>query len=438
LSGKGPKNEIIFGGGNLSGAFFCALAALAFPYARTLGLPAYLLPLIFLPAAAVVFLAVPPLYDVINNSPLIATGRYHIPLAIFAPSAALFGCLLFCIDPVWPFAVKAAALFFGLALSLLNFTLFWYVYNAMYARWFALAEHGRHARARRIFSIAGAAAFVAAFGGLFSGGATAAAYSQTGYITGCLTLTAGFCAYIASADTMPKFIRVAAPRRRPLVQKYSRFFEPLRSSANVKIFVWLLVSASSLAVTAFSALGYSDDYIVLTAVFAVFLTSYFAVSAGLSLERFSRARFILPVFLAAVLQLTATALPLIGFFGAGGTPAEPDAAALVSAGALLGAASGIYRAAAANAFGLVLKRSATTRGIIENIAALFGAAAAFIAVAVCSAATYAGEFSDVVGASVSAALCLAALIIFLAKKRDASDNEPLTLEYPIEEIIIED
>lgn len=420
--GVSTTRKIFFGSGSAISIFECMFAVLFFPYVTKLGIPPWVTLPVCLFSAALPIAAMPLLYELINGSPFIALGRYHLPLALSSLGLAVFSALMFNVSASWSFAGKVSALFFAVMFATLFLLISNYVRASMETR--LCGEDDKTMRIiRSIFFTAGVAGFILCFTLVYDG--TIASLSDFSFIASVVVMASGACAYFSTQSLMPMFIRVEPPRKRDIKTKYKRFFGLFSVGRNRRIYFGYFLAMTALLIFALSIES-------LTAAFEIskWLSSLglvcFAIAFALTVCCFGEylAKAYKKAAVAAVVMLLGCFAAMISRrfvrFGENG-----DTTAVFLITFLSGASCGMISLSFSKKFGDVVRSQSVTKGVINNLKNMSVICSAFAALLVASLASLSKSYPLVVSFSVAAVALIASLAEFLIK-----DKEYLTLEFP--------
>jgi len=186
----------------------------------------------------------PLIYNRINSTVIVFSGRYHLVLAIcsiIAPVAFVGAFLAGNSDTAWLNAIICGFLLFIsiiAALVLLSAT------NSIARRMTDVSDRNKHDAFSFLATIAATAIILATYFAVdnFSD------YNPimlTVYAASILMLLGGTAVYFGSANHMPRFIRLEPPTKRKLKEVYSQFYSPFfkrnKSASTISIFFLLVV-----------------------------------------------------------------------------------------------------------------------------------------------------------------------------------------------------
>ena len=415
--------KVFFGAGSLVSIFEGLFAVLFFPYVVKLGLPLYFLLPVSLLAAAVPLAVMPLLYELINGSPFVSLGRYHVPLALSAIGLAFFSALLFNISPDWNFAGKVSALFFSLLFSVLFLLINKYVRASMESRLCDPSDKLMR-NISNIFFAVGIAGFILGFTLIYDG--SLKSLSDFSFFSSIVVLVSGASAYFSTQSRMPAFIRVEPPRKRTLKTKYKRFFGLFSLGNNRRAYFAFYLTMAALLIFALSIDGMTASFGI-NKMLAALGVLCFAISFVLTIcffgEYISKA-YKRATIAACVIMLGCFAAVTARRFAPFGENGDMTAVFMIAF--LSGAACGMISLGFSKKFGLIVKSSSTTKGVINNLKNMATICSAFTALAVASLASLSKSFPLVISFSVAAAALIAAIVEFSLK-----DKEYLTLEFPV-------
>ncbi len=420
--GVSTARKIFFGSGSIVSIFECLFATLFFPYVIKLAIPPWVILPVCLFAAAFPLAVMPLIYELINGSPFISLGRYHIPLALSSLGLAVFSALMFNVSVSWNFAGKVSALFFSVMFSVLFLLINNYVRASMETR--LCGENDKRMRnIRSIFFTVGVAAFILCFTLIYDG--SVESLSGFSFISAIIVMAAGACAYFSTQSLMPMFIRIEPPRKRDIKTKYKRFFGLFAIGRNRRIYFGYYLTMTALLIFALSIENLTGAFGIDKMLAALGLLCFalaFALTVCCFGEYLSKT-YGKTAVAAGVILLGCFATAMARQFVRFGEDGDMTAVFLITF--LSGAACGMISLSSAKKFGGVVKSPSATKGVINNLKNMTVVCSAFTALLVATLASLSQSYSLVISFSVASAALIASLVEFFRK-----DKEYLTLEFP--------
>jgi len=232
--------------------------------------------------AVLAVVLMPLIYDKINSSIAVSTGRYHLMMVIVTILAPLTFAAFFAIDNSVPVAARGVVFSLLLPVVVISGLVSLYLFNSIKER--VIGREDKHFSI--FFIIMSAGSVLALFLSVIlqrplSGISYPANFiPAAAFVTGILALISGICIYFGSVNYMPRFIRLEPPKGRTVKEKYGNFYKPFLNRQNIHSSL-----AYFCAMTAFSLL-------TLNAWVSSFGTQYFAFYLGAFLLSFMTVTFL--------------------------------------------------------------------------------------------------------------------------------------------------
>lgn len=237
-----PK-KVMFGFSGFSTVLKASFLLLFLPYISLLNLPPAAVITLSLVAIILPSFIMPFVYALINGSIMIATGRYHLPLAVCALLAAISNVVLFSLTNM-PTVAACLLLFLSMFVLSLTLQILGYIYCSISTR---MDTKGKCNAAQKTFSFIGAAVSIALFCFVFNG--TLSSITSVAYISSTIFIVAAFIVYMGTYTCMPFFIRVEPASSYTLKQNFFRFIKPLTYSFSRKLLICkALITLSMIAI----------------------------------------------------------------------------------------------------------------------------------------------------------------------------------------------
>lgn len=274
-------------------------------YVVRIGIPFYVSIPLTLISLLLPLALMPLLYDIINGSPLISLGKYHIPFLISIFLAAI-SCASVFNTVGMGLVASTIVVFIGLFVFVLSALIFEYSYFSIGVRMFFQSGQGKLGFIPRAVG----AAIVVLLATIFKE-MNFLAYSNISYILGAIIIVVAVLVYLSTFYAMPKFIRVEPPKKRPICDKYKFFYNLFSSKKNLRVFFgFYLLEASAiiLLICLMNFVGANTIFSLLWCVcsFIVFKTIFSFVE--------KKKEILVPICIAgASLQLLVIALGILSF-----------------------------------------------------------------------------------------------------------------------------
>ena len=221
-------------------------------------------------SAIIAFLVMPLIYNAINNSSVVSTGRYHVPLAVLAFSVPLLLMLVF-LNEFGYFSDNSDvrnAILFG---SVFPFMLIGYltllgVASSIKRRVFE-GDNKKQSYAL-IVSIAGITVFLLSVFLLMRFNDRGEVFNiyvltYSAIAASILVLIGGVGLYAGSANYMPRFIRLEAPQKMTVKKRYSVFYKPFLKGGNWANTLGIFFGILAVMLFVFNGLNYAQLFLLL-------------------------------------------------------------------------------------------------------------------------------------------------------------------------------
>lgn len=417
---KGKKDinyytRIFFGVGRAVTILQCMLGILFFYYIKELAIPAYITATVFVLALVIPLVIFPFIYHIINSSMAIATGKYHLPLAICAIVCSFSTALLFSLETVTPLGQQVTTIFFTLLFTILSLLVFMSVYASMERR-LITSKNSKFFIAKNIFSALGGIAFCICMYSIFD--FSLESISKIGYVVSAVLLLCVFVVYMSTFMHMPKFIRVEAARIRNLKEKYKVFFGSFSDDKNLQSYIEHFLLSSGLAIFALASITllsvFKLDKMVLVTVLLVFsLVCYTIVMLFTKKINATNTLFYKSIVLATV--VISAVMFVIGSF--------VDFSSIVSnifgfgVAVVLGIGAGIVVVCVRIRRAMILVNTTSSPGIIGNIFYMITILALGVSLIVVSISDLAGKYMPLVSMICAVLFFTASVIMQCLKAR---------------------
>jgi len=233
--------------------------------------------------AVLAVVLIPLIYDKINSSIAVSTGRYHLMMVVVTILAPLTFVAFFAIDNNVSVAARGVVFSLLLPVVVISGLVSLYMFNSIKER--VIRREDKHFSI--FFVIMSFGSVLAFFLSVIlqrippSGISSLTNFIPTAaFVAGILVLISGICVYFGSVNYMPRFIRLEPPKGRTVKEKYGNFYKPFLNRQNIHSSL-----AYFCAMTAFLLL-------TLNALVSSFGTQYFAFYLGAFLLSFVTVTFL--------------------------------------------------------------------------------------------------------------------------------------------------
>lgn len=229
-------NKILLALGKLIITIVCVYAFLFIELISSYGVSLVITIVTVSAALLVAVFLMPLIYDRINGSISVSTGRYHFVVALSVVCLALFNVILFSLDFENSVAYPTVLFVASYIIVVISLLCLWYVFSSMRTR--LITNRDKQFKHASFFArVFGSALFLVL---LYFSQALSYDISDIAIIASILVLVMGMSVYFATCSYIPKFIRIQNKTKRNVKERYSRFYGFLLKKVNLfMVFAYL-------------------------------------------------------------------------------------------------------------------------------------------------------------------------------------------------------
>lgn len=255
---------------------------------------------------------IPLLYDKINSSVMVATGRYHLPLAISLLLASFFTTVLCTLDPLASSVYLNIMFCISYTISIMSMLVLWYVYTSIRSRVIEPTD-------KKFFAISDTLKVLMIIFFILLVYIAAISDYKMSFVATFISITilsSGVCVYLASASSIPKFIRIQQPKQRTNKERYKRFYGILTPARNkyMAIVACLIATAIFMFTQYITVLAYifSINQYLLVVAFVVFVIGFMV--AKVHMDKKLESHSIYKIIIILVITSSVVAGACVGFY----------------------------------------------------------------------------------------------------------------------------